>query len=183
MSDLIFAEPPGYAQPGKRVRRKRRKSPDPSLRECLECQEFLLIDSFGVINKSGRIDSWCRPCRHARTKLWVADPENKAAVKVAQAAKRRADRDLVLAHYGGVCACCGESQYEFLAIDHINGGGTKHRIGLGTVARGSSFVRWLIKQGLPEGYRVLCHNCNAALGLYGFCPHQKDVLAILAGLC
>jgi hypothetical protein len=22
------------------------------------------------------------------------------------------------------------------------------------------------------GYRVLCQNCNAARGLYGYCPHQ-----------
>lgn len=26
------------------------------------------------------------------------------------------------------CSCCGESTIEFLSIDHINGGGTSHRI-------------------------------------------------------
>src|SRR5205807_5288509 len=30
-------------------------------------------------------------------------------------------------HYGKVCACCGESTYEFLCIDHINGGGNRQR--------------------------------------------------------
>ena len=34
-------------------------------------------------------------------------------------------------HYGKVCACCGESTYEFLCIDHINGGGNRQREQLG----------------------------------------------------
>ena len=24
----------------------------------------------------------------------------------------------------------------------------------------------------PPGFRVLCHNCNQALGAYGYCPHK-----------
>jgi hypothetical protein len=58
---------------------------------------------------------------------------------------------------------------EFLAIDHIGGGGTKHRKSFG---RGSSLYRWLEKSGLPGGFRVLCHNCNMAIGFYGYCPHK-----------
>jgi len=27
-------------------------------------------------------------------------------------------------------------------------------------------------QGYPTGFRVLCHNCNQAIGLYGYCPHK-----------
>jgi hypothetical protein len=23
-------------------------------------------------------------------------------------------------------------------------------------------------------YRVLCHNCNMALGFYGYCPHHPE---------
>src|SRR3990167_4100247 len=36
----------------------------------------------------------------------------------------------VMRHYGGdppMCACCGETELDFLTIDHINGGGRKHR--------------------------------------------------------
>jgi hypothetical protein len=32
---------------------------------------------------------------------------------------------------------------------------------------------WLRDNGWPEGYRVLCHNCNSARGLYGYCPHER----------
>ncbi len=71
------------------------------------------------------------------------------------------------------CACCGTSYLEFLAIDHENGGGGAHRRQIG-VAAGSSFYRWLKTNGYPEGFRVLCHNCNASRGYYGYCPHETD---------
>lgn len=78
-------------------------------------------------------------------------------------------RKLVLEHYGGKCACCGETRYEFLAIDHINGDGRIHRRSV----PGSRICRWLRKNNFPEGFRILCHNCNQSLGHYGYCPHQK----------
>ena len=67
------------------------------------------------------------------------------------------------------CNCCGEMTYEFLSIDHIIGGGGKHR----RLLRGRNFYLWLVKENFPKGYQVLCHNCNQAKGLYGKCPHQK----------
>jgi ribosome-binding ATPase YchF (GTP1/OBG family) len=33
----------------------------------------------------------------------------------------REKRLLVLKHYGNRCSCCGETEIEFLAIDHVNG--------------------------------------------------------------
>lgn len=81
--------------------------------------------------------------------------------------KRRQD---VLVAYGGKCACCGEAQNEFLSIDHIDGGGREHRRQIGTGA--NVLYHWLRKNDYPEGFRVLCHNCNAARGFYGYCPHQ-----------
>ena len=73
-------------------------------------------------------------------------------------------------HYGGaICACCGETQYEFLALDHINGGGGEHRRSIGG---GTNLYSWLKKNNYPEGFQVLCHNCNMAKAYYGKCPHQ-----------
>lgn len=69
-------------------------------------------------------------------------------------------------HYGGKCVCCGEDQMEFLSIDHIKGKGTKHR-----KMNNLQIGYWLKKHNYPKGFRVLCHNCNMALGFYGFCPH------------
>lgn len=76
-------------------------------------------------------------------------------------------RQAALDHYGSVCACCGETRIEFLCIDHVNGGGSKHRKTLKV-----EIYRWFKQNDYPAGFRVLCHNCNASLGFYGYCPHQ-----------
>jgi len=68
------------------------------------------------------------------------------------------------------CACCGEKHYEFLAINHIKGGGALMRRTMGH----GNISQWLVSRGFPEGYRVLCHNCNMSIGFYGYCPHQKE---------
>ena len=70
--------------------------------------------------------------------------------------------------YGGKCVCCGENKIEFLAIDHINGGGSQHRK---RDSRATQMSHWLKEQGWPDGYRILCHNCNLSIGFYGYCPH------------
>ena len=80
-------------------------------------------------------------------------------------------REQVLAHYGHKCVCCGEDTYEFLAIDHIDGGGNKHRKEVGY---GATFYLWVIKNNFPKGLQVLCHNCNLAKGYYKICPHEKQ---------
>jgi hypothetical protein len=76
------------------------------------------------------------------------------------------------------CECCGENTVEFLSIDHINGGGAAHRRSLKMKAGGYMFYRWLINNGYPGGFRVLCHNCNMSYGSFGFCPHQNKQKAI-----
>lgn len=89
-----------------------------------------------------------------------------------QTVKRHMEKlkDEVFNQYGGhKCACCGDEHKEFLTIDHIEGGGCKHRQEIGQ----SSTYRWLKQQEFPVGYQVLCWNCNIAKWRYGTCPHQK----------
>lgn len=80
----------------------------------------------------------------------------------------------VFSHYGGVCGCCKEDELTMLTIDHINGGGTKHRRSIGLSGGGGQhFYKWLKDEGFPSGYRVLCINCN--LSTYnnsGICAHK-----------
>lgn len=82
----------------------------------------------------------------------------------------------VLSHYSDdepKCSCCGETYLEFLAIDHENGNGAEHRKQICTAHPSKAdIVVWIIRNGFPAGFRVLCHNCNLARGLYGFCPHE-----------
>jgi hypothetical protein len=96
-------------------------------------------------------------------------------------------RWIVLIHYGGnppKCSCCGEQYYEFLTIDHINGNGLKHRAEI-SKGKGTQFGKWkinpralycwIIQNNFPEGFRVLCMNCNHSYGHYGYCPHNSGL--------
>jgi hypothetical protein len=83
--------------------------------------------------------------------------QRRSAIKYAAELKLE-----VLSHYSGgtpECALCGFSDQRALEIDHINGGGQEHRRQTG-IHGGNSFYRWLKQRGYPEGYRVLCRNCN-----------------------
>jgi hypothetical protein len=102
-------------------------------------------------------------------------------------AKNRRLKEQTIARYGGKCMCpggCDVKDMEFLCIDHINGGGNKHRKELGgnrlkatskeyRSRGGVNFYKWLERTGFPEGYRVLCYNCNCARGFSGYCPHER----------
>ena len=55
------------------------------------------------------------------------------------------------------CEWCKEKFYDMLTIDHINNDGNKRRKIEG---RGSALYKWLIRNSFPEGFQVLCFNCN-----------------------
>lgn len=69
----------------------------------------------------------------------------------------------VLSHYSPSLTCqrCGFSDLRALTIDHVNGQGNIHRRQLGLGSRGGhTFYAWLVRAGFPEGYQVLCMNCQ-----------------------
>jgi len=80
--------------------------------------------------------------------------------------------------FGGRCACCGETRYQFLSFDHVDGDGAQHRREAGGFwpARSSSFLRYLKKNDWKSKYRirVLCMNCHIAEDLWGACPHRLE---------
>lgn len=85
-------------------------------------------------------------------------------------------RIMTLEAYGGTppkCACCSEHALEFLTLDHVAGGGNADRKANGHKG-GTAQYRALRKNGFPPGFRVLCWNCNSAIGIHGYCPHQKS---------
>lgn len=104
--------------------------------------------------------------------------ENKERRSRDAKARHQALRAEVITAYGSQCACCGESTPVFLSIDHTNGDGAEHRRQLkeqGTFAgAGVGLYRWLRSNGYPDGFRLLCHNCNMSRGFYGYCPYVKE---------
>lgn len=98
------------------------------------------------------------------------EAREKRAAK--ERAKRLRDKNAVFKAYGGyVCRCCQEKRKVFLSIDHVNGGGTKHRKKLGF----GGIYRWLVENDFPPGFQVLCHNCNQGRHLNGgTCPHEVE---------
>ena len=108
-----------------------------------------------------------------RSKL--SDPE------LAKLRRREADRknrlmaelkDSVYQAYGGyLCSCCGEKEPTFLSIDHVNNDGNEQREKIGQSPQ--RLYAWLRRNGYPDGYQVLCMNCNVGKHRNGgVCPHQ-----------
>jgi len=108
----------------------------------------------------------CTPCR----KLYEKEYREKDSTRARRAVKHRELREKAFAGYGSKCACCSEARFEFLAIDHVNGGGRKERETKST----QQIARKIINLNFPKEYRVLCHNCNQAIGWYGKCPHEIE---------
>jgi len=75
---------------------------------------------------------------------------------------REVIKEQTIRHYSdNVCACanCGTAGFDFLTIDHIDGGGKQHR---STDVNARRIYYWLRNHEFPLGYRVLCWNCNCA---------------------
>lgn len=120
---------------------------------CSRCQQSKPDSDF---DRRGKIlKCWCREC-------WRLHYNDKARI---QARERHAARKAkALSEYGTVCQRCGISDPDVLTIDHINNDGASHRKELQASQNskiGSSKVyQWLEKNGYPNGFTVLCFNCN-----------------------
>lgn len=77
----------------------------------------------------------------------------------------------MLTEYGGHCTCCGETEFKFLTLEHVNGGGNLHRK---QFHKADGTWADLKRRGWPkEGLTILCWNCQMAKTHYGKCPHQQ----------
>lgn len=148
---------------------------------CNGCERDLPLSSFHRARAtSDGLQTRCTECRFAYKSPEKQREYDKThyekhapAIRVYYRDRNRRDRLEALMHYSGgdpKCACCGERTVEFLCLDHIAGGGNAHR----RAVKASNLAGWLRRRGWPEGFRVLCHNCNFARGAYGQCPHEVE---------
>jgi hypothetical protein len=124
--------------------------------------------------------SWCKVCvsSSGSVEKWRENNPDKY-VEVQRKCRKKAKLEVVQ-HYGGKCACCGETELLFLTMDHINNDGAKHRREMSDGKRtssgrevGSQIYFWLRKNNFPTGFQILCWNCNCGRNLNGgVCPHR-----------
>lgn len=156
---------------------------------CSHCNQDLPSSEFWhyTIKKSGKIrrENHCKNCSRIeyRAKYGSKATESFLDKRRVRWKKYRLKVKLeVLSYYshGSMkCACCREDIVAFLTIDHIDGNGRKQREELGKNFNGLAFYQWLNKYH-PEGYRVLCYNCNCGRRINGgICPHTSQPLSPL----
>lgn len=98
--------------------------------------------------------SQCKPCRTVLMRGYYG--ENKERINSQNIAKADATRFAVLDLLGRSCSECGESEPNFLSVDHVHNDRK--------LERSNSSLTW--KRDIVSGtvdlsrYRVLCRNCN-----------------------
>jgi hypothetical protein len=145
------------------------------LKICKGCAETKDAAEFYPNKTAANGGNICRACKRVRDTRYRDQNRgrlngwHKSHPEQAREHSRKTDarrRQQALDAYGSVCSCCGEDNTVFLTIDHIDGGGTKHRKNVN-----NKVYPELRRQGFPPGYRVLCWNCNWA-EYRGGCPHK-----------
>jgi hypothetical protein len=175
------------------------------MKECKSCKKLLPLDAYELLNKvTGTRRHTCKACKSEYLKKWSAESKQRVienrrnyyaknkelvvdkAIEWAKnnPGKRRKNalayyyrlQDEAIVAYGGYrCACCGETEPMFLALDHINNDGNEHRKLIGSTG-GHKLYKWLKDNHYPAGFQVLCMNCNHGKHRNGgICPHKQKV--------
>ena len=120
-------------------------------------------------------------------------PEVKAKTSKRNKEKKDKEKMEVYLHYSKIysnsnipcCACCGlNSHMEFLSLDHIAGRKEMDsepelvRLGYTSKFKIHQLLLWITRNDFPEGFQILCLNCNMAKGHSkdNKCPHEKQRL-------
>jgi len=157
---------------------------------CTKCKKSKGIEEFHFSVSRNRYHVRCKTCfgdpekSKASSRRWRERNPGLAAARVREWVKNNPERHrqngrnhvaklkaLCYAFYGPNCKCCGESESKFLTIDHMNNDGAEHRKEI----RGDKIYGWLVRNGFPDGFQVLCWNCNLGKQMnHGVCPHQEE---------
>lgn len=154
------------------------------------------MENYRWVKKENRFASWCKKCNAKASRLWAEKNKDKRKgysrtsyyknrEKHIEASRnwtlknkdyirerRLGIKKRVMDGYGGMCACCGESNIHFLTIDHINNDGGERR--KNKLDRGGNVLySKILEKNFPDIFQVLCFNCNLAKSHHGgTCPHK-----------
>ena len=133
------------------ARQKRDRARLTQAGKCINCYVNNAVDSI----------KYCKACQNRQ--------------KIRRIRRHNYLKSLVFNHYGGYkCTCCGITDPLFLCIDHMNNDGNTHRRQY-KLNNSTALYRWIVINHFPEGFQVLCYNCNMAKRLNnGICIHQME---------
>jgi len=121
----------------------------------------------------------CKDCGEAERQQWKTicldcQRKREKQYRIRQRLMYLERRRKALDRLGRRCFCCGKRKHmEFMQIDHVNGRkGLDKRLG-----DPYTVVRLVLTADETElkQYRAACADCNHAIGMYGYCPHNPDV--------
>jgi len=123
---------------------------------CNKCQKQL----YGKITRGGL----CKICKIAKSTTWRNHKEHgRICGKCHHAIEVKEIKKETFSHYSDgkmKCASCGyDKNINALELDHIEGKGNDSRKKFNKTG-GWSYYEKLKTLGYPEGYQVLCSNCN-----------------------
>lgn len=139
---------------------------------CLQCKEELheqtkektckrceLTKPSNDFSNSSRYNDgfeiYCKPCRvELQCQVQQRHPRRDYHKKW-----HASQKETAIAYYSNgemKCSKCKLDDIRALTIDHINGGGQKHREEI----KCTSIYRWLINHNYPAGFQVLCMSCQ-----------------------
>lgn len=103
--------------------------------------------------------SGCADCRSqmnaAQKQRYLSDTRKHIDAGIA---RRRKLKEEVIQAYGGQCVCCREDYLPYLELDHVYGGGNKHR----QEVPHWNLLRLLKNENFPSYIQLLCGNCHNA---------------------
>lgn len=121
--------------------------------------------------KNGYIRPLCCSC-HNKQRSPESIKRNRDKHNEYRKEYRQKVKATVVASYGGKCYCCGETNLDFLTIDHVNNDGAERKRKTSTE---KTIFQHLYKREVDlDVYRVACFNCNCGrVRNNGVCPHSK----------
>lgn len=157
-----------------------RKDKENPFKRCSDCRNVKSKKEFpiNIYNKDGHL-SFCFECEQKRNQrdyekyLSMPEGEYEKRRKRRNEIAKMSNEEAILICYNHYCngdiKCANpfhkhdnepERDMELLVIDHINGDGYKDVNPGGSRIGGAALARKLIKNGFPDGYQILCMNCN-----------------------
>lgn len=160
------------------------------MKQCSKCKVCKPDGSFNFLKgKKNRLEERCKECVKKRNSAYYQ--KNKEVLKGKVRAYAKANSELVKRYHkkaapirqkklklaalnkvGMQCACCGESRFEFLSIDHVKNDGHIHRR---EISHGNLYHR-VVMHNDDQRYELqtLCFNCNFGKRYNGgICPHRQ----------